>query len=296
MSLNGQHYFNDDLTQFTDKIDRQRFQFTHALAGHPLFQLSRIVEFVLSRPSQEFYFDQGEARVGQRWNAMPPKSLTLKEAIERIEQAQAWIVINHAERDPEYKQLLDQTLDQLLAGWDHKDQIKSSEVILFVSSPKRVTTYHIDRECNFLLQIAGEKTIYIFDRDDREVLPEEEIEQFWAIDNNAAKYRPQFQDRALAFRLTPGTGVHIPVNCPHWVKNGDSISISVSINFQFHDRVRGNIYRVNHALRKLGLNPTPPGRMAWKDSLKGAVMTPLVTGRRLIRRPRFSGLSNRSLL
>jgi hypothetical protein len=284
MSQNGFHYFEQGLRDYRPKFNRQPFQFQHSLAGHPLFELPRLVELVLSRPSQDFYFDQGEASVGQRWGSMPAKTLSLPEAIQKIEHAQAWIVINHAERAPEYRQLLDQALDEVLGDWEFRNQIKSREVIIFVSSPRRVTTYHIDRECNFLLQVSGEKTVYIFDRDDREILTEREIEQFWSRDNNAAQYKPQYQDRALAVPLTSGTGVHIPVNYPHWVQNGDCVSVSVSINFQFHDRTRANIYRMNYALRQLGLDPTPPGRVAWKDSLKGLAMTPLVAGGRVLRR------------
>ncbi len=283
MSTNGHHYFSKSLQQANHKFNQQPFQFTHFLTDHPLFELPRLVDLVLSRPSRDFYFDQGDARVEQRWNSMPPKTLTIKQAMEQIERAKAWIVINHAERNPEYRHLLDQALDELLAGWKFKNQIKSREVIIFVSSPHRVTTYHIDRECNFLLQIAGEKTIYIFNRDDREILTEQEIEEFWAIDNNAAKYKREYQHRALAVRMTPGTGVHIPVNCPHWVQNGDGISVSVSINFQFKDWTRANIYRTNYFMRRLGLNPIPPGRSDWKDSLKGFGLIPVVTGHRLIR-------------
>jgi hypothetical protein len=276
--------FEESLRDAQDRFDRQAFQFRHLLAEHPLFKIPRLVELVLSRPANEFYFDQGDAAIDQRWNSMPAKTLSLEQAIYKIEQAKAWIIINHAERDPQYRQLLDRALDEILAGSGLERHVKSREVIIFVSSPGRVTTYHIDRECNFLLQIAGDKTIYVFDRNDREILTEEEVEQFWSQDNNAAKYKPQYQERAMAFHLTPGTGVHIPVNCPHWVKNGDKVSVSVSINFQFHDRFRANIYRMNYLMRKAGLRPTPPGQAGWKDSLKGMAMTPLVEGRRMVRR------------
>ena len=134
-------------------------------------------------------------------------------------------------------------------------QVLVEDIIIFVTSPKRVTTYHIDRECNFLLQIRGAKTLHVFDREDREVLSEEEIERFWAVDFNAAVYKPHLQHRAKSYKLVPGMGVHIPVNCPHWVENDDNVSISLSVNFQFKDPLRANTYRANFLLRKLGLRP-----------------------------------------
>src|SRR5262249_24413554 len=132
----------------------------------------------------------------------------------------------------------------------------------------RLTTYHIDRECNYLFQVFGEKTISIFDAHDREVLPEVELERFWTVDNNAAVYKEQFQCRAHQYRLVPGTGVHIPINAPHSVQNGPGISVTMAIVFQLPDSHLGNVYRANYYLRKLGLTPAPPGRSNFRDSLK----------------------------
>jgi hypothetical protein len=58
------------------------------------------------------------------------------------------------------------------------------------------------------------------------------------------------------------------VNAPHWLKNGDNISISVSINYHGYDSERAAIYRTNYYLRRLGLNPTPPFRSPVLDQLK----------------------------
>lgn len=280
-------YFEASLRDARDRFDRETFKFRHFLTDQPLFRIPRVLELVLSRPANEFYFDHGEARIDQRWGSMPPKTLTVDEAIRKIEEAKAWVVINHAERDPKYRELLDDTLNEILADSPLRRFIKSREVIIFVSSPRRITTYHIDRECNFLLQIAGDKMVHVFDRNDPQILSEEEAEVFWSRDNNAAVYKPQHENRARVFHLTPGTGVHMPVNFPHWVQNGDEVSVSVSINFQFHDWYRANVYRMNYLLRRAGLHPTAPGRVAWKDSLKGLAMIPLVEGRRLLRRTKL---------
>ena len=142
----------------------------------------------------------------------------------------------------------------------------------FITSPGRVTPYHIDRECNFLLQIRGEKNLYVFDRNDEEVLPITEIERFWAVDNNAAVYKPQFQNRASTYRLVPGNGVHIPVNNPHWVQNDNNVSISLSVNFTWKDWERANVYRANYLMRKFGMSPTPPKQSRLLDWAKNVVI------------------------
>jgi hypothetical protein len=131
-----------------------------------------------------------------------------------------------------------------------------------------VTPYHIDRECSWLFQIHGRKTISIFDRNDREVLPEVEIEKFFARDNNAAIYKPEYADRATVFELRPGRGVHIPVNAPHWVQNGPEVSVSLNINFHYRDALGADVYRANYWLRRMGLVPVPPQRSLIRDSIK----------------------------
>ncbi len=158
--------------------------------------------------------------------------------------------------------------------------MKQQEMIVFLTSPNRITTYHIDRECSLLLQIAGSKTVYTFDGSDRSILPEEQIEKFWTVDNNAATYRPEIQPKARAFRLTPGVGIHIPVNHPHWVQNDDNVSISVNLNFQFPDRKIADVYRANYFLRKAGIHPAPAGRNAGIDSVKGTLFS---IGRRILK-------------
>jgi hypothetical protein len=212
---------------------------------------------------------------------MPKKQFSVVESIRRIETCGAWFLFKDVQNDPVYK-------DFLGAGWkkikarigNHLDsQIMREDALIFVTSPKRIATYHIDRECSFLLQIKGTKTIHIFDRADREVLPEEEIERFWTVDNNAPTYKPQFQGRATSYKLRAGNGVHIPVNCPHWVENDDNISVSLNVNVQFKDTLRANTYRANHTLRTLGLTPRPPGQSPAVDYLKSRSMVPVMAAK-----------------
>ena len=77
-----------------------------------------------------------------------------------------------------------------------------------------------------------------------------------------------FQGKGRHFRLVPGTGVHIPVNAPHWVKNDANISVSVSMNFEWRDEKLYNVYRANHFLRRLGIQPCPPGVSTFADTIK----------------------------
>jgi hypothetical protein len=98
------------------------------------------------------------------------------------------------------------------------------------------------------------------------------LEHFWIGDWNAGEYKMRCQDRARAFRLSPGRAVHIPVNAPHWVKNDGNISISLSINFEWKNELIPNVYRANFFLRKLGIKPRAPGQSGLSDALKRMVI------------------------
>jgi hypothetical protein len=282
-SAGGQssRYFSSEETdEFRKNFNRKSFRFSHRLAGHPLFEMPRLIQLAKTaakhpkaRPD-EVYFDAGDVRVDQRWDQTPRPEYSAEEVLDRIQTSGAWMMIRRAELVDEYRIVLDDCMREIqnLLQLDLDSVMQVKNAIVFITSPGRVTTYHIDRECNFLLQVSGDKSISVFDKTDRVVLPEQEIERYWAVDNNAALYKPQFQDRACVYSLTPGQGVHIPVNAPHWVKNGTLPSVSLSVNFEFRARTRSDVYRTNFYLRRLGIRPAPPGQSEVKDALKRLVL------------------------
>lgn len=269
-------------------FNRRSFEVSHLLSSHPLLQLPKLLELaertVRSRPD-DLYFDMGKIRTGQRWDEIPEARFSAVEAMQQLESSNAWFLFRHAQLDPEYRELFERGLREIkeFAAEDVDAKIRQQDILIFVTSPNRVTPYHIDRECNFLLQISGTKTLHVFDREDQDVLQNEEIERFWAVDNNAPVYRPEYQDRAISYKMMPGSGVHIPVNCPHWVQNDNNISVSLSVNFQFLDSMRANIYRTNYYLRKFGVKPSAPGLHITRDVAKSFAMTCALAARRIIR-------------
>lgn len=268
-----------DEKNFRELFNQKPFAIRHHLVGHPLFELHRLLEFantVAKKSPKDIHYDTGDVGINQRWTEVAQGQLPIDEAIRRITEEKAWIFFKWADQDDAgYRVLLDECLAEIqeLSGVNLQRVMKIREAILFITSPNRVTTYHIDRECNFLLQIQGSKTVHIFDRNDREVLSEVELEHFWTVDNNYPRYKEHYEDRAMLYHLEPGDGVHIPVNFPHWLKNDNNVSISLSVNFQYLNSFRADVYRANYFLRKVGLRPTPPGQFAWRDAVKKTAMS-----------------------
>jgi hypothetical protein len=160
-----------------------------------------------------------------------------------------------------------------LSGRELLRKIKWFEAILFITSPNRVTEYHLDREVSWILQIQGDKEIHLFDRADKDIVPDAELETYWTADNRAARYKPEFESRAMIYNMRPGSGVHIPINSPHWLKNKNNISVTLNVNFQFHDQDWANLYKANYYLRRAGITPQRAGVHPVADRLKSMAFT-----------------------
>jgi Cupin-like domain len=263
--------------QFRESFDEKSFDFRHTLSvEHPLFTRERMRR-LLTNPARKnnVYYNAGDIRVDQRWDSVPERTKPVEEVFDSVENSGAWIALLRVNEDPEYNSLLEDCFTELkkLSGRAIDEDKKTQQADIYITSPGRVTMYHIDPTCNFLMQISGEKQIHVFDRADRDVLPEEDLERYWSLNDYSVTYPPQLEDRAKVFTLRPGTGVHIPLNSPHWLKNGKEISVSLSINYQYKDDRHKNIYQANYYLRQTGLKPKPPGSSKTLDHMKASAVT-----------------------
>ena len=268
-----------------NRFNKEPFAFTHFLTGHPALTMENLSSVLKRRMAADrVYWNAGDKKIEQRMDEDRGIDFSIEDAMTQIEKTKSWILMMDVQYEPEFKDLLDIVTAQIAAelGPGFLRSIKNRISNIFVTSPQRVTPFHIDCECSFLLQIRGPKTIHLFSPRDRDMVREEEVERFWAGDNYAAKYRPEYQDHAFTCTMVPGTGVHIPVNAGHWLQNGEETSISIGFYYQFHNHIRANVYRVNHYMRKLGLHPAPPGQNAWCDTLKGRGLEPAITAARAI--------------
>lgn len=255
---------------FRMQFPRRPFLIDHNLADHPLFAVSRLLELAKTLPENCVEYNEGRISADMGGRLSPRNGLSAEETIRRIEEAHSWMVLKFVENEPEYRSLLDACLDQVR---DLSDTIVPGmcqrEAFIFLTSPQSVTPFHVDPEHNFLLQIRGEKQVSIFDADDTAVVTEADIERGLLGKNRNLVYKPEFQARGKTFDLTPGKGLHFPIAAPHWVKNGNEVSISFSITFRSRDSQRRAIVRqFNSVLRERGLQPRPLGFSPLADTLK----------------------------
>ena len=259
-----------DADTFRASFNRRPFTIQHHLADHPLFSLEKLVTLAKGLPSEHVKYNSGDLAVTEGLYEGPQTGLTIEETVYQIEQCNSWMVIKWIEKDPEYGELLNQCLDEIQCFSEPLDPgMCKREGFIFISSPGAITPFHMDPEYNFLLQIRGRKTVHLFDGSDRSILSEEDLEAFSTREHFHLTFRDEFEEKSLVFDLTPGLGLHFPVTAPHWVKNGDQVSVSLSITFRTSASERRSIvYDFNSRLRRLGLRPSPFGRSYLRDSVK----------------------------
>jgi hypothetical protein len=255
--------------EFRAGFNRQPFMIGHRLAGHPLFELPRLIELAARLPEDCVAYNAGNVAVDEGIYTGPRNGLTVAETIRRIEACQSWMVLKRVEADAEYKRLLDECLDEVQQLSEPlAPGMCKREGFIFISSPGSVTPYHLDPEFNFLLQVRGSKMVHIWNPNDRSVLTEEELDAYWEDQKNIA-FRDEYEQKASVFELTPGRGLHFPVTAPHWIQNGSEVSVSFSITFQTPaNERRAIVHGINAALRRRGWKQIAASRSAMLDAVK----------------------------
>jgi hypothetical protein len=273
-----------DQSTFDAKFNRQPFTVGHNLVDHPLFSLPRLIELAQKLPQRKVEYNSGNLPVSQDPSKTPLNGLSIPETIRRIEECKSWMVLKNVELDDEYSDLLSNCLAEIRGCSDHVSPgMKHQAGFIFISSPGSVTPYHIDPENNFLLQIRGSKTVYMFPQNDRELLTEENLEAFFTGGHRNLPFEDWYNTRSEKFELLPSDGLHFPVAAPHWVQNGPEVSISFSVTFQTKDSTdRRSLHRLNKSLRKFGLKPSNVGASPLRDRMKLAIVSGVRGAKRIV--------------
>lgn len=281
-----------DENAFRSHFDRRPFKIAHHLVGHPLLQVPRLVELAGSLGHPILYFradhainqvdaDSGQKRTFAGRNLARP-DLPPEQVLAQIESCRAWMQLRDVGADPQYAALLRQIIDEFRGPSDSvAPGLSAPRADIFVSAPGAVTPFHLDEEHNFLLQIHGTKRLSIADGFNPAVLAPERLRAYFQGSGELAPYSEHLEQHSAHVDLGPGEGVHIPPCHPHWVQNGNEVSISLGILWYSDVTARRrHLYRMNSWLERVGLHPSAPGDSAMADSIKAL---PLTLKRRLRR-------------
>jgi hypothetical protein len=281
----------DQQQTFIRNFNRSSFEFDHTLHHLELFTVPSLFAMSARLPDPA-YFSTVESAVGDGWKNVGDRRRSLQETLETMETSNSLVLLRHCEKDPvlgpTFRRIMADVIDHV--GANLGDDVEAGRATLVISSPGRVTSYHIDAEVNYLLQIQGEKLLHAFDPNDKTILGDSELEAFYSGDPDGARYKSERQDRAQIYALQPGKGVHLPLHAPHWAQNGAGVSVGLSINFNLRSSARSaTVYKVNRRLRKAGFAPAAPGVSALQDELKLAAFRGVSFAKPILRYARVAG-------
>ncbi|RXR25577.1 cupin-like domain-containing protein [Sphingobium fluviale] len=234
----------------------------HRLAEHPLLSLTALAQLAERMPADRVEYNRGDLPLGIRPEDTPANGLTLGETIRTIDSNGSWAVLKNVERDPAYGALLDAALEDLRPLVEAQTgPMLHREAFIFLTSPGSITPFHMDPEHNILLQIRSDKTMHVFPTHDAETVPPRQAESFARGGHRNLVWEDRFMNRASAVHLAPGEAVLMPVKAPHFVKNGDGVSVSFSITWRSERSVaEGELHSLNARLRARGLPLVKVGR------------------------------------
>ena len=263
---------SDPEGRFPLNYDRTTFMFRHGLSGHPLLQLPSLIDLADRLEKYDgAYWSNGPVEVTDRWDKGVERRQSLRKTLENIEVNNSLVILKYVMRDPVAGPFFRDVLATIirLSGARMAEDVLVGRATILIASPRRITTYHIDQDLNYLLQVAGDKSFSVFDQNDRTLTTDEELERYFSGDDSAATLKSGREAVATVYDLQAGLGVHVPCMAPHWARNGEQVSIAVSCNFDVASVQRLSlIYQTNRRLRSLGIAPRSARDATWSNSAK----------------------------
>lgn len=261
-----------DEKELSSRFEQRPIAVEHDLADHPLFQIDALLNAGDRLPSSMIECNAGDVQISLPEGKPAGQGLTHREIFDLMPDEKVWLGLKKLDLLPEYRNAIESLLNSV------RNSIASShpgmfnlEGYVFISSPGTIVPYHMDTEHNFLLQIRGDKSMHMLDRDDPTVLSDQDIERYYTNTTRRMVFDAAMRTQSTCWHLQPGEGMHVPINFPHFVATGNSISISLSTTFDTpRQQARARVYKVNHYLRRMGTSPTEYGISPFKDHLKSA--------------------------
>ena len=262
------------LERFASAYPAQPEKLQHNLLQHELLTLESLVDLANALPEKSIEYNPGDLPIGIKPEDVPKPTLTPAETIRSIEENGSWLVLKRIEQHPAYSALLDSLLAELEPViLPATGRIQGREAFVFVTSPGSVTPFHFDPEHNILLQIRGSKTMTLFPVENEDLVPAEAHEKYHLGKHHRNhEWKPEFDALGTAITIQQGEAIHVPVKAPHWVKNGDEVSISLSITWRSDwSYAEADARSFNYMMRSMGMKPKSPRAYPAQNRAKSLV-------------------------
>ncbi|BDC38593.1 hypothetical protein SAMN04487926_10667 [Paraburkholderia steynii] len=277
-----------DQAVYKTAFNNTPFGFKHCLHQLSMFQPEALAELAKKYGANpaDYYVSNSAPTPGTRFFDVKAKTLKPDEALAQLATGPTRVLLKRPENyDAGFRELLDKLFEKVveLRGGLNGEKVERLESGIFVSSASSTTPFHFDPEINHFFQIEGDKHYHVYRPS---AVREDELEDFYVqgiVEIGQVDLATRDKSLEHVFDLVPGSGFHQPQDAPHWVQTGAERSVSYAVVYETDaTRARGRIFAANHYLRKLGVNPQPPGTDPGTDNAKSSVMKVVVPVRRRI--------------
>lgn len=242
-------------------------QMRHSLMHHELFGIEALQSLADFLDPTMVEYNRGDVEIELDPEDTPHTGLSIRDTLGSIKECSSWAVLKQVQNHPEYSALLDDCLSEIApAVLPITGSYENREAFIFVSSPGAVTPFHMDPEHNILMQVSGRKFMHLFPRNDERFCSQESQEAFHTGGHRNLSYDPTFEDGGEVYELNAGDAIYVPVTAPHWVQNGEEVSLSLSVTWRSKvSRRESHLHKINRTFRRLGLKPPKPGLRPRRD-------------------------------
>jgi hypothetical protein len=258
---------------FRDQLgSRTPVSYQHDLAGDPRLTMDAIAGLAEELGADSISAEKAsKPMVSEDAGASHTlRVVSIADQIRELAANDSWFTLLNIEQSPVYRGMVDELIEGIAARAELDPRtMKRRMGFVFASSPGSVTAAHFDIEHSFLMQLEGHRRLgfgRFRDREERE----REVHRYW---NGSFGRLDRMPEQIEEFTLDPGVGAYIPPYTPHWLSNGDSTSLSLTVTF--FDRSNADesmVQAFNEKLRRFGMDPARYGDAPGKDRAKIAFM------------------------
>jgi len=272
-------YADLSINEYKKRYAHEPFIFRHSLKNNSLLSLQKLQNLILRMPDQNVFFSSGDVSItdnlDQAHKDHKPK-VSLKDALNNLESAGAFVMVRGPEIDSEYRELFNDLLNDVkIFTRDIDPGLAGAMLYLFIGSPQSITPFHIDRYATLLFQIKGHKDVHVWKPWNKDLVSDMELERFFAREEGfSPTIKDGFLDKSIVNHLHEGEGVHIPFIAPHFVQNSNEVSISLSIIFNSRLTCRlSDALTFNYLFRrKMARIPSPVNENSVRDRIKSLTL------------------------
>jgi hypothetical protein len=249
-------------TAFAASYPEIPHKLAHQLGDHPLMQLDALAQMAQALPDHSVEYNRANLPLGLNGEKAPANGIGIGETIRNIATTGSWAALKNIEQIPPYNDLLNTLLEELRPTIEAQTgAMLKPQGFVFITSPNGITPYHFDPEHNILLQLMGSKVMTMFPAGDNRYAPDATHETYHTGGGRDLFWQDDLIGGGREWALAPGEALYVPVMSPHFVKNGQTSSISLSITWRSEwSFAEADARAFNGLLRKVGISPRAPGR------------------------------------